>query len=256
MDFIITGNTDIGTTKVTNQDSLSMKTIRTKQGKMVFAVLCDGMGGLEKGEVASASVVLAFEAWIHEELPVLCEAPIEDYAIREQWCRIVEEQNEKIKAYGASRGVKLGTTVTAMLITQSRYYILNVGDTRAYEIHSGGIKQITNDQTLVAREVAAGNITAEQAKTDPRRSILLQCIGASDAVYPEMFFGDVIPDTVYMLCCDGFRHEVTSEEMFEVLKPEQLMDENAMNWGSQYLIDLNKQRHERDNITVALVRTF
>ena len=120
MNYIIAGNTDVGIKKNTNQDSLAMLTINSMQGRMVFVVLCDGMGGLEKGEVASASLTLAFESWAENELKTLSEQSISDTIIREQWMRIIDEQNEKIKAYGAARGVKLGTTVTAMLITQTR----------------------------------------------------------------------------------------------------------------------------------------
>ena len=255
MNFIVSGNTDIGLSKSTNQDSLSIKVINTNQGRMVFAVLCDGMGGLDKGEVASASVVRAFDNWAITELPKLCGAPIEDPIIRSQWERIITEQNNKIKSYGGGLGIKLGTTVTAMLLTQTRYYIINVGDTRAYELFNG-IRQITNDQTFVAREVALGNMTEEQAKTDERRSVLLQCVGASDDVYPDMFFGDVQANAIYMLCCDGFRHEITSEEIYDHFQPDKLYDEYKMNQASIELINLNKQRKERDNITVALIRTF
>ena len=59
-------------------------------------ILCDGMGGLDKGEVASASVIRAFDAWVHNELPALCEAPIEDSVLRTQWDKIVTEQNNLI----------------------------------------------------------------------------------------------------------------------------------------------------------------
>ena len=255
MNFIVTGNTDIGLTKSTNQDSLSIKVINTRQGRMVLAVLCDGMGGLDKGEVASASVIKAFDVWARNELPLLCEAPIEDPIIRTQWEKIVTEQNNKIKAYGAGMGIKLGTTVTAMLLTQTRYYIINVGDTRAYELFDG-IRQLTNDQTFVAREVALGNMTEEEARNDERRSVLLQCVGASDDVFPDMFFGDAKANAVYMLCCDGFRHEITPDEMYDRFRPENMLDEHKMNQASLELIELNKQRQERDNITVALIRTF
>ncbi|MGN0488105.1 MAG: PP2C family protein-serine/threonine phosphatase [Ruminococcus sp.] len=255
MNFIVSGNTDIGLTKSTNQDSLSIKVINTKQGRMVFAVLCDGMGGLAKGEVASASVIRAFDDWARNELPKLCEAPLEDSVIRSQWEKIVIEQNIKIKSYGAGLGIKLGTTLTAMLVTQNRYYVVNVGDTRAYELYNG-IKQITRDQTFVAREVELGNMTEEQARVDERRSVLLQCIGASEEVYPDLFFGDVQTNAVYMLCCDGFRHEITPTEIYDKFKPEKLLNEEMMNNASKELIELNKQRNERDNITVALIRTF
>lgn len=255
MNFIISASTDIGTTKSTNQDSLSVKVINTSQGRMVFAIMCDGMGGLEKGEVASAAVIQAFDEWVNTSLPQLCTAPIEDYVIKAQWEKIITEQNERIKSFGARQGVRLGTTVVAMLITQTRYYILNVGDSRAYELTTN-IRQMTQDQTFVAREVALGNMTEEQAAMDDRRSILLQCVGASDVVYPDMFFGEASTDAVYMLCCDGFRHEITPAEMYQYLQPGVLFDEYTMKEHSLQLIELNKQRQERDNISVVLVRTF
>lgn len=255
MNFLISGNTDIGTTKSTNQDSLSVKIMNTNQGRMAFAILCDGMGGLDKGEVASASVIRAFDNWVINDLPALCNAPIEDYVLRSQWERIITEQNRTIKSYGARQGVRLGTTAVVMLLTENRYYILNVGDSRAYEL-TDTIRQLTTDQTFVAREVALGNMTEEQAEQDERRSVLLQCVGASDEVYPEMTFGETKANAVYMLCSDGFRHEITAAEIFEKLRPEMLMDNNMMNVNVTSLIELNKLRQERDNISVAMVRTF
>lgn len=255
MNFIVTANTDIGIAKSTNQDSLMAMSMNTPQGRMAFAVLCDGMGGLQKGEVASTSVINAFRSWAENELPKLCKQPLEDTVIRNQWCGIIDQQNKAINVYGAQHGVRLGTTAVVMLLTQTRYYILNVGDSRAYEITSG-LRQITNDQSLVAQEVALGHITPEQAETDSRRNVLLQCVGVLEDVYPEMFFGDVVPNAVYMLCSDGFRHEITADEIYTYLRPEVLVDAQTMNQYTVSLIELNKQRQERDNISVALVRTF
>lgn len=255
MNFIISANTDVGIAKNTNQDSLSVMVINTPQGRMAFSILCDGMGGLEMGEVASAAVINAFRRWVYEELPILCNAPLQDVTIRTQWEKIILEQNQAIKAYGARQGVRMGTTVVVALLTQTRYYILNVGDSRAYELTSG-LRQITADQTFVAREIALGHMTPEEAKVDPRRNVLLQCVGASENVYPDMFFGDVQPNAVYMLCSDGFRHEITPEEIYEKLQPGVLYDDATMQRNTLSLIELNKQRCERDNISVALVRTF
>lgn len=255
MNFIVSATTDIGISKSTNQDSLSVKVINTSIGRMVFAVLCDGMGGLAKGEVASATVIQAFDNWARNELPLLCNKPLEDSVIRSQWDRIITEQNNIIKTYGARQGVRLGTTAVVMLLTQTRYYIMNVGDSRAYEL-TNGLKQLTADQTFVAREVALGNMTEEQAAVDERRSVLLQCVGASDEVYPDMFFGDTMENAVYMLCSDGFRHEITGDEIYASLQPNLLLDEATMQQHTVNLIELNKQREERDNISVVLVRTF
>lgn len=255
MNFIISGSTDVGAVKNINQDSFDIRSLSTPQGKMVFAVLCDGMGGLSKGEVASSSLVRAFVRWSETRLPQLCLSEISDGDIRTDWRGIAAEFNEKIKLYGRNCGITIGTTLTAMLLTSERYYIINVGDTRAYEI-SDSVRVLTRDQTVVAREVEFGQITSEQAETDSRRSVLLQCVGASETVDPDMFFGDIKSDAVYMMCTDGFRHEITPDEIFDYFNPYVMISAEAMKQNSETLIELNKQRLERDNITVLTVRTF
>lgn len=255
MNFIIEASTDIGITKDTNQDSYDVRLFSTDPGEMVFAVLCDGMGGLSKGEVASASLVHAFKKWTEQRLPYLCRSGLTDEAVRSEWVNIATDLNEKIKLYGKQVGIRLGTTLTAMLITSSRYFVINVGDTRAYEI-TDSARVITRDQTVVAHEVELGNISEEDAKTDTRRSVLLQCVGASDEVYPDLFFGETKKNAVYMLCTDGFRHEITEREIYSYLNPDVMNDRDKMRANMNALIDMNKQRQERDNISVISVRTF
>lgn len=255
MEYLISANTDIGTTKKTNQDSLDMKILNTSQGRMVFAILCDGMGGLEKGEVASSAVIQEFDRWVKNELPVLCNGMIEDNLIRRQWENIIERMNHNIGNYGARQGVKMGTTVAAILLTGTRYYILNVGDSRVYEI-ADNVRQLTTDQTFVGREVALGHMTEEEARNDKRKNILLQCVGASDEVYPEMVYGDTKKDAVYMLCSDGFRHEISIEEIFQSFMPQELVNTDIMYQRTAMLIEENKKRGECDNITAALIRTY
>ena len=255
MNYIISANTDIGIVKNTNQDCLSVKSINTPIGKMCFAILCDGMGGLSKGEVASASVVRAFDEWVNLELPKLCSETLVADTIKCQWQKILLEQNQLIKEYGAKQGVKLGTTTVVMLLTETQYFVMNVGDSRAYEF-TDVMTQITNDQTFVAREVALGNMTVEQAEVDPRRSVLLQCIGASLEVYPDFFVGEAKQNASYMLCSDGFRHEISPAEIYAKFQPGVLMNDLDMNRNTLELIALNKQRNERDNISVVLVRTY
>lgn len=255
MNFIVSATTDIGLTKSTNQDSYNVRVFHTKQGKVAFAVLCDGMGGLSKGEVASSSLVNAFCKWSDTRLPVLCENEITDSDIRSDWTGIAAEYNEKLKVYAASCGTNMGTTVTAILLTENRFYIINVGDSRAYEI-SDRVTVLTRDQTVVAREVELGYLTPVEAERDSRRSVLLQCIGASEAVYPDMFFGDTKLNAVYMLCSDGFRHEITEDEIYHYLNPTVMLDANGMKQNMDTLVALNKQRQERDNISVVSIRTF
>lgn len=255
MKFIISASTDIGNVKKTNQDSLKAMSISCQEGKMVMAVLCDGMGGLAKGEVASFNLILGFENWTKNTLPQLCQSGITDEKVCADWTNIISTTNEKIKTYGGKLGISLGTTVTAMLITEKRYYIVHVGDSRAYEIYDKAVP-LTKDQTLVERKIEMGEITKEQAKTDPQRSVLLQCVGASDVVYPEMFYGTPKQNAIYMLCSDGFRHEITREEIYEYLKPCNMLSHENMKNAELELIKLNKSRNERDNISVVTIRTY
>lgn len=255
MKFIVSASTDVGNVKTVNQDCMNVQLLERNGRQLVFAVLCDGMGGLQKGELAGASVLFAFRRWREEKLPTLMTMEFDDNAIRRDWSRIITEWNEKLKAYGRMHGVRLGTTVTVMLITPERYYVANVGDSRAYEIQSQ-TTQITKDQSLVAREIEMGNLSAEQAETDPRRSILLQCIGASEEVYADFYFGTPREEAVYLLCSDGFRHRISQEEMLTFLGPDRMDSAGIMRERERALIQLIKERGERDNITVVTIKTY
>lgn len=255
MDFLISANSDVGAVKTTNQDSLSTLLLDTPRGKMVFAILCDGMGGLEHGEIASAAVVRAFHNWATTELPELCQSPLEEEIIGKQWQDLASDLNLRIRRYSEQKGIRMGTTLVAMLLTQGQYYIVNVGDSRAYEL-TDHIFQITRDHSVVAREVEAGRISPAEAEHHPRRNVLTQCVGASPEVRADVYCGRVKKNAVYMLCSDGFRHEIGLEEMFGRLRPDALCNEAAMDQNARSLIELNKQRGEDDNISVVLVRTF
>ena len=132
---------------------------------------------------------------------------------------------------------------------------MNVGDSRVYEI-AGQLSVLTRDQTVVAREVEQGLLSLEQARSDPRRSVLLQCIGSSEEVYPDFFFGEPKAGAVYMLCSDGFRHEITEAEIWEGFQPQTMLRAEQMKENELRLIALNKLRQERDNISVITIRTY
>lgn len=255
MDFIVSGMTDIGLTKNTNQDSFNVRVFTTPVGRVALAVLCDGMGGLSRGEIASASVVNAFVKWSETKLPEALSGMTAQADVHHDWAEIVKTMNRKIYEYGARMGSAVGTTVTALLLTEDWYSLINVGDSRAYEIQQNA-NILTRDQTLVAQEVALGHMTQEQAKLDPRRNVLLECVGATDDVRPDFYIGKTRQDAVYMLCSDGFRHEITPEEITCYFSPQVMLSADAMERQMAQLIAINKERRERDNITVITIRTF
>lgn len=255
MNFIGTAITDVGISKKSNQDSVCVKIAETKKyGQVAMVVLCDGMGGLDKGELASATVIKAFSNWFENELPKQINK-LSWKQLSSDLEKLAKEQNYIIGQYGNELGVSLGTTLTAMLVIDGKYLIIHVGDSRVYSI-CDSVEQLTEDQTFIHREIKAGRMTAEEAKTHPKRNMLLQCVGASRNVEPDIIIGKIKKNSVYMFCSDGFRHVLTNEEIYESFNPTNLTDTKAMEQNSRYLIDLVKSRNEKDNITVALLKCY
>ncbi len=256
MNFIAAYHTDVGLTKKTNQDSLGIKIIETNIGQAAFGIVCDGMGGLAKGELASKEVILAFMNWFdHTFMEAVRDGEYNTANLNDEWNSIIQNQNIKLGNYGKENNLQLGTTISAILLYKGRYHIVHVGDSRIYQITGKNMYQLTNDQTFIAREIAAGRMTVEQSKTDPRRSVLLQCVGASEVVEPDFSTGIIMPNTVYLICSDGFRHQISEEEIISKIGPQNAADEESMKDGCIYLTELVKERRESDNITVGLIKT-
>lgn len=250
--FLTAVDTDIGISKSTNQDSVIVKHAAYEGGEVLMAIVCDGMGGLSKGELASAVVVQAFSKWFNESLPYeLTDVHMD--VIGGKWSLMLKDLNIRIAEYGNRMGVRLGTTFSGILFVKDQYVIVHVGDSRVYHIDSS-VKLLTTDHTFVAREVNRGTMTLDQAKIDKRRNLLLQCVGASDVVTPEVLCGNT-KKGIYMLCTDGFRHEITEAEMYESLNPIYQTNKQTMQDNARYLIDQVKSRNERDNISVVLIKT-
>ena len=130
MQFLIASHTDVGIKKKTNQDAYMIKEAQTEQGKVCFCVLCDGMGGLSNGELASANVIRAFEQWFETDFPeVVSDFRFDEIKIT--WNQITNELNHRLAEHVAGTGRRMGTTVVALLLLKDRYYIMNVGDSRA-----------------------------------------------------------------------------------------------------------------------------
>lgn len=251
MRFIATADTDIGISKDTNQDSVLIKHASTNDTEVLMAIVCDGMGGLSKGELASATVIRVFAKWFDDELPFELEN-VDMQVIGGKWSLLLKDLNLKILGYSQDLGVSLGTTFSGILFIGNQYVIAHVGDSRIYQIGSS-INQLTTDQTFVAREVSRGTLTLEQARIDKRRNLLLQCVGASKTVEPQVICGTT-EKGAYMICSDGFRHEITKAEMYESLNPINLMNKDAMHNNAKYLIEQVKSRREKDNISVILIK--
>lgn len=254
MHYLLAYATDAGIKKNRNQDSILIKQAVWKGNPVVLSAVCDGMGGLMQGEVASASLIRAFSGWMDQKLPELLLRRHTGQAVFRSWRNLLTDMNRRIGAYGKRYHIQLGTTVTAVLFVKNRYYTVHVGDSRAYEIANRS-RQLTRDQTLVQQEMERGNLTREEAGRDVRRNVLLQCVGASDQVIPACGTGKIRKDAVYVICSDGFYRAVRESEMKEALDPEILKKESVMERRLEDLIRVCRQRGEQDNISALAVRT-
>lgn len=253
MNFKIAVCTDKGIKKDTNQDSVLMKVAQTDYGKVFLGAVCDGMGGLAKGELASATVIRMLSKWFEGEFPELLYQGLSKETLKTSIENLIYSANSQISAYGQALHVGMGTTMVVLLIVDRVYYIVNIGDSRIYAMRENFV-QITKDQTFIQREMDEGRMTWEEARRDSRRNVLLQCIGASEVIVPDYYTGQVEPGSMFLLCSDGFRHVIAQEELYEYLNPFRLFHEQAMKESLEQLVELNKYRRETDNISAALVR--
>lgn len=252
MEYKIAAHTDTGIRKSKNQDGILLNVAHTDYGNVAFGAVCDGMGGLHKGELASATMLRMLSGWFEVEFPELLYRGLHMETLKESWNHLIRRANEKLQRYEKRNSFRMGTTMVSVLLAGKTYYICNVGDSRVYQIRKQ-VELLTKDQTFVQQEIDSGRMTFEKADTDTRRNILLQCVGASHKIKPDYYTGTIESGTVFLLCSDGFRHMVKEEELLESLTPKNIKNEYGMKKSLLYLTELNKSRMETDNISSALI---
>lgn len=260
-------STDKGNVKEVNQDSAMYKVANTADfGKVFMGVLCDGMGGLSSGEVASAMAVQAFENWFIGSLPsVLTRANVtERLDVEDTFVDVMEDVqreldiltqriNADIITFGQNNSLTLGTTVVCFLAIGNEYIIINVGDSRVYQINEDQVVLLTHDQSVVQSLVDRGVMTWEQAENSPQKSVLLQCLGANGSVNPQILRGKLDRDSSFVLCSDGFWRKLSIKELYDAGRPKNCVDEIVMKRNLDGLVNLDKSRGETDNITAVLM---
>ena len=192
--------TDVGCVRDHNEDSLVVT-------PPLFAV-CDGMGGHEAGEVAS-------EIAIHVLADLAPSVPDAD-ALRDA---VTSANAEIIRAAADGRGREgMGTTCTVAIVRGERMVIAQVGDSRAYLLTGGHMQQITRDHSLVADMVESGQITKEQARTAPNRSIITRALGTATDTQPDIYEINVRAGDRLLICSDGLSGMLEDNEIEEILK--------------------------------------
>ena len=248
--------TDAGKVRKINQDAAMIKVANTKRyGRISFACVCDGMGGLQKGEIASCKAIRALENWFMEELALMQNMDEQELwnTVERSLRRLLVKVNADIRRYGKHRGIRLGTTLTALLQIGNRYLTMNVGDSRIYLVDRKEAVAITKDQSLVRQKLDEGLITRKEADSDPERNILLQSLGTGQEVIPEIERGELWGDTTVVVCSDGFWRTLKEEDIHGRLCPQMCVTPDDMLQECRKLAELAFERREEDNISVAVL---
>ena len=197
------------------------------------------------------------EQWFETDFPQILRqvTDVEEILekVKNNWYGTANVLNLQLAQYVEGTGKRMGTTIVALLMIKNEYFIMNVGDSRAYAI-SNQVYQLTKDQSLVQQQIDLGRVRPEDAERHPQRNVLLQCIGASEEVLPDFYRGTVLPGTLFLLCSDGFRHEISEQELFMQLNPSGLVNEERMKERLVYLTELVKSRREMDNISAVAIK--
>lgn len=245
----VDAKTDVGQVKKVNQDNILVRVGELSGTEFGLFIICDGVGGLDAGELASYTAVKIFNDWWNTEFYKTL-SPRREVNIINELNQLLFKANEEILKISAERKAKIGTTASVLLIIGENYYISHIGDSRIYLYSKNKIKQLTEDHSLVNMQIKSGRITAKEAKMSKQKNILLQCLGSSKDIEIYNTCGTINYSNTFLLCCDGFYNKLEDKELVKLSKQFRKEDNNEL---LKKYIDLVKLRGERDNISIITV---
>lgn len=238
----------IGKVRKNNEDYCKGEIIDTDFGTIGIFALADGMGGHNKGEVASELAVENIIKFLKENLLQSNDIKIDyiDDIIKQAYHSVNKIIYEKSITSLEFEG--MGTTLVTAITYKNNLYVANVGDSRCYLLNEGGLKKITIDHSVVEELVKANIITEEEAKTHPRRNHITRAIGTDEMVIVDIFKLEINKDNKILLASDGLTGFVDDNIIENII----LKDEDAKDLA-QELINTANDISGRDNISVVLI---
>lgn len=236
--------TDTGAVRRQNQDVCRVETPPSGQ---TLLMVCDGMGGARAGNVASELAAAAFGDAVLERLAGPAPAGGIPDILEEAAALANQAVYRRANTDAACLG--MGTTLVAALVDGDVCHVINVGDSRAYELHAGGIRQITRDHSLVEDLVRRGELTPDQARNHPQKNLITRALGAAETVQADLFETPCVPGGYLLLCSDGLTNVVADQELlYEVLHGGEPSD------CCQRLLETALSRGAPDNVTAILLQ--
>ena len=237
-----------GLVRAHNEDAVE---VRADAG---IAILADGMGGYNAGEVASRMCVEVVSQYLQQKQQAAWSSILPrgtssaarwiNDAITLANTRVLEAANQHVEYVG------MGTTVVVALFHQDKMLIGHGGDSRAYRLRGSEMVQITHDHSVLQAQIDAGLISKENAQFSPIKNLITRAVGAQSDIEIEVHDHHVEVGDVFLLCSDGLSDMVGATELEQIL----LSHVSEIQQGCQALVDVANKHGGRDNISVVLVK--
>lgn len=235
-------SSSIGRVRKTNQDCV--RVFKNKKD-ITMAVVCDGMGGHQGGDVASTMVVSHLG---HN----FGQTDFSQSQAAKSWLEVQLKLENGILVTTGDRFSDLngmGTTIVLLIAFDDKVLVAHLGDSRAYAYVDGQFRQLTEDQSLVNELVKMGQITKEQARVHPQKNIITETLGVSSSINPEYGEFGAKRGSLFLLCTDGLTNSLADEQIQQILATKSY----SLAAKCRHLITEANRLGGDDNITVCLV---
>jgi len=226
----------------------------TGSGSNVISLyaIADGMGGLDKGEIASQIAIKTLtetmmSSLIIPELTVNTDSDSE--SLQNLLRAAVQAANLKVFELGQKEKKEVGTTLTALLLVNSMAVIANVGDSRIYLLREETFQQITVDHSLVANLVATGELKQEEIYTYPYRNIITRCLGIETDIEVDLCGRKIKSGDVFLLCSDGLWEMIRDDRIQKILE-----EAKTPQMACEKLVQIANLNGGADNISAIIVK--
>lgn len=252
------GMSDVGMKRSTNQDNYKIKEYPSGA---LLGVVCDGMGGVAGGQIASALAVSVFISAVDALMDKWNkgrEVPDEN-SVAEALLEGVYNANKEVytKAREDSALEGMGTTLVASLIIEDKIYTINVGDSRMYLSDSDRIVQITHDHSYVQYLVDIGKMTQKEAQSSVNKNIITRAVGTEEDIEPDIYLTEIDEEHKneklrIVLCTDGLTNHVSPDKIYKMIN-DSGHGEEAIRKVTKELVESANKNGGSDNITVIII---
>lgn len=236
MNYQVSAYWNKGAVRKTNQDSVLVLQALTSQGRVLLAAVCDGMGGMDRGEYASGYLTEELVTWFYDGFLKAVGKRKPLWVIRRSLERNLYRIQRRLQTYADKRGLEMGTTMSLLVLWEKKYLLWHLGDSRIYHLSGRGKRKIhllTEDHVL-------------------ERNRLTKCVGSFGFFQPDFRMGIVRKQEAFLLCSDGFWHTMDAEELKEALAPDP-MTEARCERRLKEIGETAMRRGERDNLSAVYI---